>query len=236
MTGCPHRGEVLGGTLFTMTFLNTFCRVAALILRGSLVVVPSLARGSPAPPEIKTSPDLVDTQIATSPDGRNRLETRMWNTELGCRIDIALDRDGRLVLTRSIPPQDDVRYVKLAWAPSSQTALVGLNQKSAEELLLIRIARGGITATLLNRRGFIDETMLDILPFRQEIASIAPVSFFSWRTIAWRNPRTCTLAYLTRGIGYEGTGQVLIDCSRARPRLKVLTVEPGVEPELWKQD
>jgi len=84
------------------------------------MVVPSLARGSPAPTEILTRDDLVDTQIATSPDGRSRLEARLWNMELGCRVDIVLYRGCRLVLARKIPPQLDVRYIRLAWAPSSK--------------------------------------------------------------------------------------------------------------------
>jgi hypothetical protein len=191
-----------------------------------LLIIPALVEASPGSGGGRPGGELVDTQTETSPDGRNRLETQMWNTEMGCRIEIVLHHDNHLVLTRTIPPEDDVRSVRLAWSPSSETALVGLYQKAAEQLLLVRIVRGRATSTLLNHRGFIDETMLNILPFRQDIASIAPRTFFSWKTISWRIPGICLTDYRTRGVGYEGTARVEIDFRSSRPRLKVLTVEP----------
>src|SRR4051812_4733496 len=82
------------------------------------------------------SDEFVARTVATSPDTQKRLEATMWLVDgMFCRIDIVLLRNGRKIFTRTVPPDREVHYVKLAWSPSSDAALVGLNAKAAEDLL-----------------------------------------------------------------------------------------------------
>jgi hypothetical protein len=182
--------------------------------------------------------ELIQEQISRSPDGRKQIETRIWiePTWNAPRIDVVLKEGEKVLFRRIIPPDREARYVKVSWAPASNAALVAVNFKSSEDWILIRLAKGNASSDYFNGSELVMSRMLDELPFRDEIKSIAPVGRVPWKEIQWRDPKQCAMPFIYRGIGYEGTANLLIDFKKEKPTFTVTSIVATVDSNLWKQD
>lgn len=203
-------------------------------MRAALVVALLVALVS-----IGRADELVATEVAVSPDGKNRLEAKMWLAPRASdpRIEIVMTRAGEKIFERTIPPESEVRYVKLAWSPKSGAALVGLNQKASEDLLFLQVDDREVTANVFDGDKRIIQRMLETVPFREDLKSNAPVARFPWKTVKWPSAGKCTVTFILDGIGYLATAQARIEYGgRDEPRFIVTSLEPGVDRALWEQD
>lgn len=125
--------------------------------------------------------------------------------------------------------------MKFSWNPDSSAALIAINFKDGEDWILVRVSEGKARSTYFDGDKLLSGKMLDDLPFQQKIASSAPVGRTPWETVHWNHSKQRAMTFIFRGIGYEGTAHLLIDFKRDNPRFKILSISPGVDPELWKQ-
>jgi hypothetical protein len=173
-----------------------------------------------------------------SPDGRKSIEvaTRLEPTWPSSQYGVSLKHGDKVLFRTTIPPEKEARYVSVSWAPSSDAVLVAVNYKSVEDWILIRLTDGKASSVTFDGGKLVTRRMLDVLPFRDEIKSIAPVGRVPWNTVRWDNSKRCTMSFIYRGIGYEGTARLLIDFKSQKPTFSVRSIVPNVKERLWDQE
>ena len=198
------------------------------------VLIHTLLHGSEGRAE-----QLVEESTYKSRDGRKLLETRLWteSTWAAGRYDIVLKEGETVRYRRIIPPEKEARYVKVSWAPTSDAALVAVNYKAGEDWILIRLAKGkAVSDSFFDGDTLLMAQMFEELPFHDEIKNSAPVGRVPWNELKWLKHRRCTMPFIFRGIGYEGTANLLIDYRLAKPAFSVVSIVPGVDQSLWDQN
>ena len=173
-----------------------------------------------------------------SPDGKSQLEAKFWLKEgaPAARIDIELKQGSDIVFKTTIPEEKECRYVKASWSPTSQTALVMLNFKSSEDWIVLQTRADIVEASFFNGEKLVGTKLLDALPFNDSIKNIAPNGRVAANSIKWDGDESCSMSFLYRGIGYEGTANLLINLRTKRPTLTVTSIVPQTDAALWKAD
>jgi hypothetical protein len=182
--------------------------------------------------------DSNQTKRFDSPDRRKSIEVRshLESTWPSSQYDVSLKHGDKVLLHTIIPPEKEARYLKVSWAPSSDAVLVAVNYKSVEDWILIRLTDGKASSVTFDGGKLVTRRMLDVLPFHDEIKSIAPVGRVPWNTVRWDNSKRCTMSFIYRGIGYEGTARLLIDFKSQKPTFSVRSIVPNVKEQLWDQE
>jgi hypothetical protein len=111
-----------------------------------------------------------------------------------------------------------------------------VNFKSSEDWIVLQTRADIVEASFFNGEKLVATKLLDALPFNDSIKSIAPNGRVPAKSIKWDADESCSMSFLYRGIGYEGTANLLINLRTKRPTLTITSIVPQTDAELWKAD
>ncbi len=168
-----------------------------------------------------------------SPDGQKLLTSRYVPGGIAPEVDITITENGKELFRTVVPPAKEAHYTKASWDPTSSSVLVAINYKCSEDWIFIHLKAGKGFPTYFDGDDLVDAKLLDVLPFRHSI-NVAPVARVPWKTVQWHGLDKCTMLYIFRGIGYEGTAHLLIQ-GGDKPTLAVTSIVPAVDKTLWDQ-